>query len=398
MTPAVSPKPVARAASVDIPLSVPEIHGNEWRYVKECLDTNYVSSVGPFVPRFEHEFARFIGVLHAVACASGTAAIHVALQMAGIDAGDDVLVSDFTFVATANPVTYRGARPVFVDADTATWNMDPALVEEELTRRAARGLRQPKAVLVAHVLGLPADLSPIKETCERHGVLLLEDAAEALGAGYASGPLKGRQVGTIGLMGCFSFNGNKIITTGGGGMIATADEALARRAKHMTTQARLPGPEYFHDEIGYNYRLTNLAAAVGLAQLERLSEFVARKRSIADRYDKELGALPGITIPPRPEWAAPTLWLYSVLIDPVSAGVDRKEVFEQLAAAGIQTRPVWAPSHLMPFYKDAPRLGGAVGERLFAQGLSLPCSVGLTDADQDRVIEAVQSAIGRDTR
>jgi dTDP-4-amino-4,6-dideoxygalactose transaminase len=381
-----------------IPLSVPNLTGNERGYLDECLESTFVSSVGPFVTRFENAFARSVGAPQAVACASGTAAIHVALQVAGVGPGDDVLVSDFTFIATVNPVVYCGARPLLVDADEATWNMDAVLVAEELSRRAARGLRQPKAVLVAHVLGLPANLAPIRESCERHGVLLIEDAAEALGACYCSGSLAGRQVGTVGLLGCFSFNGNKIITTGGGGMIATSDEALATRARHLTTQAKLPGAEYLHDEIGYNYRLTNLAAALGLAQLQRLTEFVERKRAIAARYDAALLALPGITLPPRPEWGVPTLWLYSILIDPERAGLDRNELHRRLEAVGIQTRPVWAPAHLMPFYKDGPRLAGGVGERLFAQGLSLPCSTSLTDSDQSRVIEAVLAAISTPVR
>jgi dTDP-4-amino-4,6-dideoxygalactose transaminase len=381
-----------------IPLSAPNLTGNERRYLEECLETNFVSSVGPFVQRFEDAFAQSVKAPYAVACVSGTAALHVGLQIAGIGPGDDVLVSDFTFVATVNPIVYLGARPVLVDAGEATWNMDPALVAEELDQRASRGLRQPKAVLVAHVLGLPADLAPIKEACDRHGVLLIEDAAEALGAGYAMGPLAHRQVGTIGLVGCFSFNGNKIITTGGGGMIATAGQALAARAKHLTTQARLPGPEYLHDEVGYNYRLTNLAAALGLGQLERLSAFVARKQAIAARYDAAFGSLPGITIPPRPAWAVPTLWLYSILIDPAAAGADRQRVLQKLGSQGIEARPVWAPAHVMPFYRDAPRLGGGVGERLHAQGISLPCSTGLTTADQDRVIGAVLSAVGTRVR
>jgi dTDP-4-amino-4,6-dideoxygalactose transaminase len=381
-----------------IPLSVPNLSGNEGRYLEQCLETTFVSSVGPFVTTFEEAFVRSVDTRHAVACVSGTAALHVGLQVAGIQSGDEVFVSDFTFVATVNPLTYLGARPFLVDADAATWNMDPLLVSEELDRRAARGLRQPKAVLVAHVLGLPANLAPIRSACDRHGVLLIEDAAEALGAGYLAGPLAGRHVGTIGIVGCFSFNGNKIITTGGGGMIATADEALATRAKHLTTQARLPGPEYLHDEIGYNYRLTNLAAALGVAQLERLPAFIERKQQIAARYDAAFDGLPGLTVPPRPAWALPTLWLYSVLIDPATTGIDRKWMLDQLAAKGIQTRPVWAPAHVMPFYREAPRLGGAVGDRLFAQGLSLPCSTGLTDADQDRVIDAVLSALRLNVR
>ena len=381
-----------------IPLSVPCLDGNAGRYLQECLETNFVSSVGPFVERFETDFAAYADTLHAVACCNGTAALHVALRVAGVGPGDDVLVSDFTFVATVNPIVYQGARPVLVDADLATWNMAPGLVVDELVRRARVGEKMPKAVLVAHVLGLPADLAPIHEACARHGVTLIEDAAEALGARYEGGPLAGRLVGSVGLLGCFSFNGNKIITTGGGGMIATSDEALARRAKHLTTQARLPGPEYLHDEIGFNYRLTNLAGALGVAQLERLADFVAKKRAIARRYDDAFGNLPGIGLPPRAPWAIPTMWLYSILVDPVVAGIDRKALLERLGARGIETRPVWAPAHLMPFYRDAPRLGGAVGETLFAQGLSLPCSVALTQTQQTRVIESVLAAICRGTR
>jgi dTDP-4-amino-4,6-dideoxygalactose transaminase len=382
----------------EIPLSVPNLSGHERRYLEECLDTTFVSSVGPFVTQFEEGFVRAVGARHAVACVTGTAALHVGLQVAGVGSGDDVLVSDFTFVATVNPLTYLGARPVLIDANAETWNMDPVLVAEELDHRAARGLKQPKAVLVAHVLGLPADLAPIKDACDRHNVLLIEDAAEALGAGYLTGPLASRQVGTIGVVGCFSFNGNKIITTGGGGMIATSDGSMAEHAKHLTTQARLPGPEYLHDEIGYNYRLTNLAAALGVAQLERLPAFIERKRQIAGRYDAVFRSVPGVTVPPRPAWARSTLWLYSVLIDPAITGVDRKWMLAHLAAKGIQTRPVWAPAHVMPFYAGAPRRGGAIGDRLFAQGLSLPCSTGLTDGDQDRVIDAVLSALRLNVR
>jgi dTDP-4-amino-4,6-dideoxygalactose transaminase len=382
----------------EIPLSVPNLTGNEQRYLTECVDTNFVSSAGPFVIRFEEAFSHTIGTAHSVACSSGTAALHVGLQVAGISRGDEVFVSDFTFVATVNPLVYLGARPVLVDSNEATWNIDPELISDELDRRAARGLRQPKAVLVAHILGLPADLAPIKDACERHRVMLIEDAAEALGAGYVSGPLAGRQVGTVGVVGCFSFNGNKIITTGGGGMIATVDESLANHAQHLTTQARLAGPEYLHDEVGYNYRLTNLAAALGLAQLERLASFIERKKAIAARYDAAFSDVPGIAVPPRPPWALPTFWLYSVLIDPAVVGSDRTQVLYQLDAKGIQTRPVWAPAHVMPFYRDVDRLGGHVGERLFAQGLSLPCSTGLTNRDQDRVIDAVLSVVGTKVR
>jgi dTDP-4-amino-4,6-dideoxygalactose transaminase len=376
-----------------IPLAVPCLDGNAAKYLQECLDTNFVSSVGPFVGRFEREFASYVGSQHAVACSNGTAALHVALRVAGVDRGDDVFVSDFTFVATVNPITYQGAVPVLVDADPATWNMSASLLADELARRARRGDKMPKAVLVAHVLGLPADLAPIQEACATHGICLIEDAAEALGASYSTGSLAGRQVGTIGRLGCYSFNGNKIITTGGGGMVVTSDATLARRAKHLTTQARLPGPDYLHDEIGYNYRLTNLAAALGIAQLEKLDSFIERKRKIACRYRQAFGGIPGITVPPEPDWASPTFWLYSVLIDPAIVGVDRSFVQERLLRAGIETRSVWAPSHLMPFYQHAARLGGAFGETIFATGLSLPSSVSLTDTQQERVIEGMMEIV-----
>ena len=380
-------------SDIRIPLCEPFLGGNEAKYLQQCVDTNYVSSVGPFVGRFEREFAEFVGSPNAVACSSGTAALHVALRVAGVEPGDEVFVSDFSFIATVNPIVYLGARPVLVDADLETWNMDPQLLIDELGRRAAAGLTMPKAVLVAHVLGLPANIEPIAQACEFHGVTLIEDAAEALAAGYAGGRSAGRQVGSIGRLGCYSFNGNKIMTTGGGGMIATADPELARRARHLTTQARLPGPEYLHDEIGYNYRLTNLAAAVGVAQLEQLPEFVQRKLAIARRYDEALDGVPGITVPPRPLWARPTLWLYSILLDPDLTGADRRQVMAVLGSHGIQTRPVWAPAHMMPFYRDAPRLGGEAGKRLFDRGLSLPCGIALGEHEQARVIDVLTRAL-----
>jgi dTDP-4-amino-4,6-dideoxygalactose transaminase len=372
-----------------IPLAIPSLGGNAAKYLQECLDTNFVSSVGPFVQRFEDECAAFIGGRHGVACSNGTAAIHVALRVAGVGRDDEVLVSDFTFVATVNPIAYLGARPVLVDADAETWNIAPDLVIEELDQRARSGKKMPAAVLVAHILGLPADLEPIREACLTHGVALVEDAAEALGAEYTSGPLAGRQVGTVGLLGCFSFNGNKIITTGGGGMIVTNDSGLAKRAKHLTTQARVPGPDYIHDEIGYNYRLTNLAAALGVSQLELLSSFISRKREIAKRYNDAFRGLAGITLPPSPSWAAPTYWLYSMLVDSRIAGIDRPTFQKKLRDAGIDTRSLWVPSHQMPFYRDAKVLRGDVGDDIFEKGLSLPCSVSLTNEEQTRVIDAV---------
>jgi aminotransferase in exopolysaccharide biosynthesis len=374
-----------------VPLSEPSIGGNAGRYLQECLDTNYVSSVGPFVERFEREFAAYLGAGHAVACASGTAAIHVALRVLGVRDGDEVFVPTLTFVASANPVLYERATPVLVDSEEETWNLDPELVVEEIERRARSGRRQPRVVEAVHLLGHPARLETLAETCARHGIALLEDASEALGARYLDGPLAGRHVGTLGRMGCFSFNGNKIITTGGGGMIVTDDAELARRAKHLTTQARIPGLEYWHDEVGYNYRLSNLAAALGVAQLEQLPAFLESKRAIARRYDDALGGVAGISRAPRAPWAAPSFWLYTVGVDESAFGRDRRGLMESLRAGGFEARPIWSPLHRMPMYRDAPRLGGERAERLFARALSLPSSVGLRAADQDGVARAIQA-------
>ena len=375
----------------EIPLSVPQLGGNERAYVDECFRTNFVSSVGPFVDRFETEFAAFVGARHAVACTSGTAALHLAFRLLGIGPGDEVLVPSFSFVASVNPVLYERGTPVLVDSEARTWNIDPARVAGELDRRARAGQRQPGAVEVAHILGHPADMSDVMEACARHGVPLVEDAAEALGARYTEGRWAGRHVGTLGRLGCFSFNGNKVITTGGGGMVVTDDEALARRARHLVRQARMPGPEYVHDEVGFNYRLTNLAAAVGLAQLEQLPGFLEKKRRMAAAYDRALAAVAGLTPPPRARWAEPSFWLYSVLVDPDARGATRESLRLRLAESGIEARPLWCPAHLMEPYRDLPRLGGEVAEKIHARGLSLPSSVGLDEAAQRRVIDAVRA-------
>jgi aminotransferase in exopolysaccharide biosynthesis len=378
----------------DIPLSEPCLGGNARRYLEECLATNFVSSVGPFVERFEREFAAAVGARFAVACASGTAALHVALRLCGVVDGDEVVAPTLTFIASVNPILYERARPLLVDAEPRTWNMDPSLVADELERRARRGERQPRAVEAVHLLGHPAELEPLVDACQRHGVALVEDACEALGSRWTAGRFAGKHVGTVGRVGCFSFNGNKIITTGGGGMIVTDDQALARRAKHLTTQARLPGVEYRHDEVGYNYRLSNLAAALGVAQLEELPTFVQKKLAIADRYDAAFAGVPGLVPPPRRPGCAPSLWLYTVLVDEAAFGGSSRALLERLARAGVQARPIWSPLHTMPMFADARRIGGAVAEELFARGLSLPCSVGLAEGDQARVIDAVLQARG----
>lgn len=375
-----------------LPLSEPNLAGNTREYIDECIRTNFVSSVGPFVERFESEFAAYVGAKHAVACASGTAAIHVALRLLGVGPGDEVAVPTLTFIASANPIVYEKAVPVLVDSEAETWNMDPALVAEEIQRRASTGKKQLKAVEAVHILGHPAVMDPLVETCRKYGVALIEDASEALGARWESGPYAGKHVGTVGVIGCYSFNGNKIITTGGGGMLTTDDPALAKRAKHLTTQARLPGPEYRHDEIGYNYRLTNLAAAIGVAQLEQLPTFLRRKDEIAGRYDEALREIPGITPPPRASWADPSMWLYTLSLDTARFGADRRGLLARLEKSRIQSRPIWTPLHAMPLYANATRLGsGEIADGLFERALSIPCSTSLAGPEQERVIDAIRA-------
>ena len=391
---AAAPASPGRAGATDrIPLAEPSIGGNAARYLEECLSTNYVSSVGPFVERFETEFAARVGSRHAVACASGTAAIHLALRVLDIGPGDDVLVPSLTFVASVNPIVYVGATPILVDSEAETLNLDPGAVVEELDRRARLGIRQPAAIEVVDLLGHPAAIGPILAAADRHGIPIIEDASEALGATYVGGPLDGRHVGTIGRVGCFSFNGNKLITTGGGGMLVTDDESLARRARHLSTQARLPGRAYDHDEVGFNYRLSNLSAALGVAQLEQLPDLLAARRANAARYDAAIGRLPGLLPAARAAWAAPSFWLYTGRLDAAVAPVGRDELLAHLAAAGIEARPIWTPLHLTRLYRDAARIGGTVAEGIFATAVSLPSSSSLTDAQRDRVVASLGDAL-----
>ena len=377
-----------------IPNAEPCLRGNEWRYVKECLDTNWVSSVGPFVERFERDVAAYTGVRHAVATVNGTAALHVALLLAGVRPGDEVLVPTLTFIATANAVRYCGADPVFMDSEAATWTMDPEKVEDFLRRECdtrggevidrATG-RRVSTLLPVHLYGHPADLDALEDLTRRWPLALVVDAAEALGARY-----KGVRVGARGVAACLSFNGNKIITSGGGGMVLTDDEARAQRARRLTTQAREPGPEWIHREVGFNYRLSNLHAALGVAQLEQLDEFVEDKRATAQAYSKAFAALDGVTPLEEASWAYSTYWMYSVLLGP-SWG-DVRSLIARTNEQGIQLRPLWRPLHRQPAFAGCRAHRIEIADGLYDRGVSLPCSVGITPDERDAVVGALAGA------
>lgn len=394
-----APEPVAPPAGAFVPLCVPEIGGNEWAYVKECLDTGWVSSVGPFVDRFEAAMARAVGTSHAVATQSGTAALHLALLVAGVEPDDEVLVSSLTFIAPANAIRYAGAWPVFVDAEPEYWQMDVAKAasfletdcrwQDGALRNRTTG-RRVRALLPVHILGHPVNMDPLRRLAQRYGLALIEDATESLGAEYRSTP-----VGRLGQVACFSFNGNKLLTTGGGGMLVTDNAEWAARARYLSTQAKQDALEYIHADIGYNYRLTNVQAAIGLAQTERLPEFLAAKRRIAAGYESALGDIPGLTLMAEAPWARGAWWMYTVLVDEQACGVSSRQLLAALEAVWVQTRPLWQPLHRSAAHAGAVRTECPVAERLNREALSLPCSVGLTPAMQDEVIERLLHCLDR---
>lgn len=397
MSPAEKLAPGAPPAADFIPLVVPEIRGNEWKYVKECLDTNWVSSVGSYVDRFEKIVADRVGAKYAIATVNGTAALHIALMLAGVEKDDEVLVSTLTFIAPANAIRYVGAWPVFIDAEPKYWQMDPHAVVDFIehgcrwdgtslwNRRTGRRVR---AILPVHILGHPVDLDPIIEVAAKYSLPVIEDATEGLGARY-----RGKNLGSIGSIGCFSFNGNKIITTGGGGMLVTSDPEFAARARYLTTQAKDDPIEYVHNAIGYNYRLTNVLAAMGCAQMEQLDDFIAAKRRIASTYQRAFASLPGIILPQEAESAFSTFWMYTVLIEEEKAGIGSRNLMKQLDAKKIQTRPLWQPIHRSPAHRESGAFACPVADRLAQQALSLPCSVGLTETAQASVIDAIRGQI-----
>lgn len=365
-------------------LSSPHIGEQERAFVKEAFDTNWVAPLGPNVNGFEAEFCELVGSKHAAALSSGTAALHLSMILENIGQGDEVIVSSLTFVASVNPAVYEGAKPIFIDSERTSWNMDPELLVEVLEAKAKQN-KLPKAVILVHLYGQAADIDPIKEACDRFGVTLIEDAAEALGATY-----KGKAPGSFGRCGIFSFNGNKIITTSGGGMLVSDDKEFIDHSRKLATQARDPAPHYQHTEVGYNYRLSNICAGIGRGQLRVLEDRVNARRANFDYYVEHLSDLPGITFAPEAPWGRHTRWLTCVTIDPEAFGTDRETLRQQLETRNIECRPVWKPMHMQPLFSECEMYGGEVAEELFTYGLCLPSGSNMDDAQRERVVDAIR--------
>lgn len=366
-------------------LSAPHLTGSELGYIETAFDQNWVAPIGPNIDEFEQEFCEVTGLPYAAAISSGTAALHLGLICAGVVPGDQVLCSSFTFVASANPIRYCGATPVFIDSEASSWNMDPDLLEEALASLTAAG-QKPKAVVCVDLFGQCADYHRITSICERHRVALVEDAAEALGATY-----HGKPAGSFGRCAAFSFNGNKIITTSGGGMLCSDDPDLIAHARKLSTQARDKAAHYEHSEQGFNYRMSNVVAGIGRAQVAQLGERVKARREIFKAYRAALADLPGIAFMPEPDGSWSTRWLSCITIDPATAGTDRETVRLALAEENIEARPVWKPMHQQPLFAGCRMFGGAVAEDIFAKGLCLPSSSFLAPSALERVISVVRS-------
>lgn len=373
-------------------LSPPDVGGHERALLFEAFDSKWIAPLGPNVDAFEKEFAEAVGVAHALALSSGTAALHLALLVNGIGPADTVLTSTLTFAATANPIAYVGATLAFVDADPLTWTMSVERLEQGL-QACSRVGRPAKAVITVDLYGQSCDYDAIRGLCSAHGAILIDDAAEALGARY-----KTQLVGGQGACAVFSFNGNKIITTSGGGMLVSNDGDLIARARHLATQARDPAPHYQHSTVGYNYRLSNLLAAVGRAQLVSLPSKIAKRRAVSDRYRAALKDTTGVTFMPVADYGTPNYWLTCIQVEPEQAGVTREDLRLALDSADIEARPVWKPMHLQPVFEHYQSFGGTVAAQLFENGLCLPSGSNLSEEDQSRVIDVMLTTIRTKTR
>lgn len=367
-------------------LSSPHMGGKEEVYVAEAFKTNWIAPLGPHVDGFEQDLAKYTGVQHVAALSSGTAALHLALILAGVESGDEVICQSMTFSASANPIAYQGATPVFVDSETATWNMDSGLLEEAIKDRQSKG-KKPKAIIPVHLYGVPAQMDAIMEVAARYDIMVIEDAAEALGSTY-----KGTACGALGNFGILSFNGNKIITTSGGGALVGNDAAAIQKSRYLATQARDPAPHYQHSHIGYNYRMSNVCAGIGRGQMEVLNERVSQRRAVFNYYVKELSQLPGLQFLPEPAHCFSNRWLSTILVNPAeSGGVTRETIRLALESENIEARPLWKPMHRQPVFEQAPAYVNGVSERLFEDGLCLPSGSNLSTAQLERVVEKIRS-------
>jgi dTDP-4-amino-4,6-dideoxygalactose transaminase len=362
-------------------LSSPHMGGSEQKYVQEAFDTNWVAPLGPNVNGFEADLATFLG--------GNTAALHLALILLGVQAGDEVICQSMTFSASANPIAYQGAKPVFVDSETATWNMSPEWLEAAVKDRIANG-KKPKAIVVVHLYGMPAQMDRIMEIAEKYEIPVVEDAAEALGSS-----INGKMCGTFGDIGILSFNGNKIITTSGGGALVTADEARAEKARFLATQARDAAPHYQHSHIGYNYRISNICAGIGRGQMEVLPERIVQRRAVYEQYAAYFSGKDGIALTAEPGGFFSNRWLSAILIDPVTIGTDREALRLALDAENIEARPLWKPMHMQPVFEGAPFYGDGTSEMLFDRGLCLPSGSNMTGEDMDRIFAVLDAVFAR---
>ncbi len=365
-------------------LSPPHLGNIEADLVAEAFSSNWIAPLGPHVDAFEEEIGRRVGGLHAVALSSGTAAIHLALRLLGIGTGDEVLCSTLTFCASANPIAYERAQPVFIDAGKGSWNIDPELLAEELKERASRG-KLPRAAVIVDLYGECADYDQVLAICAEYEVPVVEDAAEAMGAVY-----RGQPAGQFGHCGIFSFNGNKIITASGGGMLVSRDESLIRQARYLASQARDPVPYYQHSAIGYNYRMSNVLAAIGRGQLRILEEHIAARKRNFLAYRVALEGLPGIGWMPRSCDGESNYWMTCITIDPKAFGVSNEDVRQELETHGIESRLAWKPLHLQPVFSGCRVRGGAVAESVFARGLCLPSGSSLSEVDLERIVNVIR--------